>query len=79
MGYPEDKMQVLTYELRKTKELVVELKRFNDNIEVFERLAIALEKQNELKAFELKQKQEYKLLDEFFLLFYANIFRERYL
>lgn len=50
MSYDGEKMDSLRIELRKFE---IELKKFNENIDVFERIARALEKQNELKEQEL--------------------------
>lgn len=50
MSYDGEKMDSLRIELRKFE---IELKKINENIDVFERIARALEKQNELKEQEL--------------------------
>lgn len=50
MSYDGEKMDSLRIELRKFE---IELKKFDENIDVFERIACALEKQNELKEQEL--------------------------
>lgn len=50
MSYDGERMDSLRIELRRFEE---ELKKFNSNIDVFERLVAAIKKQNELKEQEL--------------------------
>lgn len=54
MGYSEDVMRSLTIALRDSDSLRMALREFNSNIDVFERLTEAIEKQNELKEMELQ-------------------------
>ena len=61
MSYDGEKMDSLRIQLRKFEGLKEEVKRFNDNIDVFERIALALEKQNELKEQELQYQYTKKL------------------
>ncbi len=58
MSYTDDVMIGLRNALRDTKGLKEELR--NSNIEVFERLASAIERQNELKEIELNIVSENK-------------------
>ena len=60
MSYTDDVMIGLRNALRDTKGLKEELRLLNSNIEVFERLASAIERQNELKEVELKMMAENK-------------------
>lgn len=53
MGYTEDRMQDLVYALKRTDGLKNSLKEFNDNIQVFRELLIAIQEQNELKRIEI--------------------------
>ena len=60
MSYSDDCMRGLSASLREhsatlkeIKELVLQLKSFNENQETLKRIAIALEKQNKLKEIEL--------------------------
>lgn len=65
MSYEADQMKSLSYALRDADGLKNALKNFNSNIGVLERLAIAIEKQNELKELELQllqQKDNQKVL-----------------
>lgn len=54
MSYQTDMLDGLRVALKNTDGLKMELKKFNSNVEVFERLAKAIEKQNELKERELQ-------------------------
>ncbi len=54
MSYQTDMLDGLRVALKNTDGLKIELKKFNSNVEVFERLAKAIEKQNELKERELQ-------------------------
>lgn len=60
MSYETDCMIALKNALRDTEGLKIAIKEFNRNIKTFERLAEAIEKQNELKERELAllEKQE---------------------
>ncbi len=60
MSYETDCMIALKNALRDTEGLKIAIKEFNRNIKTFERLAEAIEKQNELKERELVllEKQE---------------------
>lgn len=60
MSYETDCMIALKNALRDTERLKIAIKEFNRNIKTFERLAEAIEKQNELKERELVllEKQE---------------------
>lgn len=60
MSYTDEVMIGLRNALRDTKGLKEELKILNNNIDVFERLASAIERQNELKETELKIMTENK-------------------
>ncbi len=53
MSYATERMDALKYELSRARALQFELKRFNDNIEVFKKLIEVIDRQNELKAIEL--------------------------
>lgn len=53
MSYSDDMMRNLTAALRDADGLKQALKDFNKNIGTFERLAAAIERQNELKELEL--------------------------
>lgn len=53
MSYETEKMDALRIELRQFRGLKEQLEILNENIEVFERIASALERQNELKTIEL--------------------------
>ena len=53
MSYTADAMNNLARALRDTEGLKYSIKKFNNNIEVLERLAKAIERQNELKEIEL--------------------------
>lgn len=58
MSYTDDMMQNLSFALRNTEGLKQQLNFFNQNAPIFERLAIAIEKQNELKEIELRMKMD---------------------
>lgn len=60
MSYTDEVMIGLRNALRDTKGLKEELKILNNNIDVFEKLASAIERQNELKETELKIMTENK-------------------
>lgn len=53
MSYNNDVMMCLVNAIRSLEPLEVNLETLNENISVFERIAEALEKQNELKKIEL--------------------------
>lgn len=53
MSYDAEKMDALRIQLREFRGLVKAVEEFNKNVYVFERLASAIEKQNELKEQEL--------------------------
>lgn len=54
MSYSDDVMMNLVRSLKKSSELKDALNDFNKNAAILERLAIAIEKQNELKELELQ-------------------------
>ena len=60
MSYTDEVMIGLRNALRDTKGLKEEIRALNSNIEVFERLASAIERQNELKEIELNIVSENK-------------------
>lgn len=60
MSYTDEVMIGLKNALRDTKELKEEIQLLNNNVAVFERLASAIERQNELKEVELKMMSENK-------------------
>ena len=53
MSYNNDVMMCLANAIRSLEPLEVNLETLNENISVFERIAEALEEQNELKKIEL--------------------------
>ncbi len=53
MSYNNDVMMCLVNAIRSLEPLEVNLETLNENINVFERIANALEEQNELKKIEL--------------------------
>lgn len=53
MSYNNDVMMCLVNAIRSLEPLEVNLETLNENINVFERIAKALEEQNELKKIEL--------------------------
>ena len=53
MSYNNDVMMCLVNAIRSLEPLEVNLETLNENISVFERIAEALEEQNELKKIEL--------------------------
>ena len=53
MSYNNDVMMCLVNAIRSIEPLEVNLETLNENISVFERIAEALEEQNELKKIEL--------------------------
>ncbi len=53
MSYNNDVMMCLVNAIRSLEPLEVNLETLNENISVFERIAKALEEQNELKKIEL--------------------------
>lgn len=53
MSYNNDVMMCLVNAIRSLEPLEVNLETLNENINVFERIAEALEEQNELKKIEL--------------------------
>lgn len=61
MSYDGEKMDSLRIELKNLRGLVKTLETFNENIYVFEKLASAIEKSNELKEQELAQQGTKKL------------------
>ena len=62
MSYSDEIMRALTIALKNTDGLKYALKEFNENAKILERLALAIEKQNELKERELR------LLESFYLI-----------
>ena len=54
MSYETDAMMNLSNSLRSVKGLQLAIEELNENIEVLERLAQAIEEQNELKRQELE-------------------------
>lgn len=54
MAYETDAMMSLSNSLRSVKGLQLAIEELNENIEVLERLAQAIEEQNELKRQELE-------------------------
>lgn len=54
MSYSDDVMMNLVRSLKRSSELKDALNDFNKNAAILERLAIAIEKQNELKELELQ-------------------------
>lgn len=54
MSYETDVMMSLSNSLRSVKGLQLAIEELNENIEVLERLAQAIEEQNELKRQELE-------------------------
>ena len=54
MSYDGEKIDSLRIQLKKFEGINEELKKFNDSVDVFERLAKAIEKQNELKEQEIE-------------------------
>ncbi len=54
MSYETDAMMSLSNSLRSVKGLQLAIEELNENIEVLERLAQAIEEQNELKRQELE-------------------------
>lgn len=53
MSYSDEIMKALTIALKNTDGLKYALKEFNENAKTLDRLALAIEKQNELKEREL--------------------------
>ncbi len=58
MSYSDEIMRALTIALKNTDGLKYALKEFNENAKILERLALAIEKQNELKERELRLLEE---------------------
>lgn len=58
MSYSDEIMRALTIALKNTDGLKYALKEFNENAKTLERLALAIEKQNELKERELRLLEE---------------------
>lgn len=58
MSYSDEIMRALTIALKNTDGLKYALKEFNENVKTLERLASAIEKQNELKERELRLLEE---------------------
>lgn len=58
MSYSDEIMRALTIALKNTDGLKYALKEFNENVKTLERLALAIEKQNELKERELRLLEE---------------------
>ena len=78
MSYNNDVMMCLVNAIRSLEPLEVNLETLNENISVFERIAEALEEQNELKKIELGIEsktniQRRRQLFIFFLLLYAYL------
>ena len=53
MSYTDEQIQNLAIAIKQLKPLINSLNEFNDNINVIERLADAIERSNELKEREL--------------------------
>ena len=62
MSYSDEIMRALTIALKNTDGLKYALKEFNENAKTLDRLASAIEKQNELKERELRLLEEGKEL-----------------
>lgn len=60
MSYSDEIMKALTIALKNTDGLKYALKEFNENVKTLDRLASAIEKQNELKERELRFLEEGK-------------------
>ena len=60
MSYSDEIMKALTIALKNTDGLKYALKEFNENVKTLDRLASAIEKQNELKERELRLLEEGK-------------------
>mgnify|MGYP004514584307 CR=1 FL=1 len=60
MSYSDEIMRAFTIALKNTDGLKYALKEFNENAKTLERLALAIEKQNELKERELRLLEEGK-------------------
>lgn len=58
MSYSDEIMRALTIALKNTDGLKYALKEFNENVKTLEKLALAIEKQNELKERELRLLEE---------------------
>lgn len=58
MSYSDEIMRSLTIALKNTDGLKYALKEFNENVKTLEILALAIEKQNELKERELRLLEE---------------------
>ncbi len=57
MSYTDDCMQSLTIALKNTDTLKYEIRDFNQNINTFKRLAVAIERHNELMEMQLGLKE----------------------
>ena len=58
MSYRDEIMRARTIALKNTDGLKYALKEFNENVKTLEKLALAIEKQNELKERELRLLEE---------------------
>lgn len=62
MSYSDEIMRALTIALKNTDGLKYAIREFNENAKTLDRLASAIEKQNELKERELRLLEEGKEL-----------------
>ena len=62
MSYSDEIMRALTIALKNTDGLKYAIREFNENAKTLDRLASAIEKQNELKERELRLLEEGKKL-----------------
>lgn len=62
MSYSDEIMRALTIALKNTDGLKYAIREFNENAKTLDRLALAIEKQNELKERELRLLEEGKEL-----------------
>ncbi len=62
MSYSDEIMRALTIALKNTDGLKYAIREFNENAKILDRLASAIEKQNELKERELRLLEEGKEL-----------------
>ena len=62
MSYSDEIMRALTIALKNTDGLKYAIREFNENTKTLDRLASAIEKQNELKERELRLLEEGKEL-----------------
>lgn len=62
MSYSDEIMKALTIALKNTDGLKYAIREFNENAKTLDRLASAIEKQNELKERELRLLEEGKEL-----------------